>query len=238
MRRPIPYTVRSSTKLGQRSDLVNSKPTFSLSAKAFSPRQRSWYTTLRIHLNSWDTPTITGYSRLCNPAYTTRTLRSPSKLDRVHICTISGAIPKNMTKKGRWNLDTQKSGKLPQSYAWDLQGFLRHRERMVEFEDAPNRDEGRVEGNSEGERPSEQRAEDNTQQRVNLAPLLAAHLGSSESGQSLQSSLTLIHGGHQPSFNSGGNLPPNSMHLSHNAQPFIPNSLQPSIGPTLTYVNP
>ncbi|GJV50746.1 hypothetical protein Tco_1446487, partial [Tanacetum coccineum] len=33
------------------------------------------------------------YTRLGNQAFTPRTLRSPSKPDRVHICMISGAIP-------------------------------------------------------------------------------------------------------------------------------------------------
>nr|GEV65090.1 reverse transcriptase domain-containing protein [Tanacetum cinerariifolium] len=37
-RRPTPFAVRSSTKPGQRLDLVKSKPTFFLSTKAFSPR--------------------------------------------------------------------------------------------------------------------------------------------------------------------------------------------------------
>ncbi|GJZ32450.1 hypothetical protein Tco_0577886 [Tanacetum coccineum] len=36
--RPTPFAVRSSMKLGQRSDLVKSKPTFSFSTKAFPPR--------------------------------------------------------------------------------------------------------------------------------------------------------------------------------------------------------
>ncbi|GJY49930.1 reverse transcriptase domain-containing protein [Tanacetum coccineum] len=44
---------------------------------------------------------------------------------------------------------------------------------------------------------------------VNLPPLLAAHLRRNESGQLLQSSLTSVHGGHQPLTNIGGNLPPN-----------------------------
>nr|GEU71439.1 hypothetical protein [Tanacetum cinerariifolium] len=38
MQRPTPFAVRSSMKLGQRSDLVKSKPTFSLYTKAFPPR--------------------------------------------------------------------------------------------------------------------------------------------------------------------------------------------------------
>ncbi|GJZ36239.1 hypothetical protein Tco_0582056 [Tanacetum coccineum] len=52
--------------------------------------------------------------------------------------------------------------------------------------------------------------------------------GRSENGQPLQSSLT----------NIGGNPAPNNMHLSCNAQPFIPNNLQPSNGPIPVYVNP
>ncbi|GKC94605.1 hypothetical protein Tco_1160047 [Tanacetum coccineum] len=86
--------------------------------------------------------------------------------------------------------------------------------------------------------PSEYRAYDNRSQRANLPPLLAAHLGRSENGQPLKSSLTFVHKGRQPSINTGGNIPPNSTYLSYNAQPFIPNNLQPSNGPVHTHVNP
>ncbi|GJR24841.1 hypothetical protein Tco_0973368 [Tanacetum coccineum] len=54
--------------------------------------------------------------------------------------------------------------------------------RVVEFEDAPNRDGSRVEKESEGR---------------------------NENGQPLQSTLTSAYGGHQPMNNSGGNLPLN-----------------------------
>ncbi|GJT86092.1 hypothetical protein Tco_1067809 [Tanacetum coccineum] len=40
-------------------------------------------------------------------------------------------------------------------------------------------------------------------------PLLAAYLGRGENGQTLHSSRTFIHGGHQTSVNTGGNLLPN-----------------------------
>ncbi|GJT76659.1 reverse transcriptase domain-containing protein [Tanacetum coccineum] len=66
------------------------------------------------------------------------------------------------------------------------------------------RDESMVEMNSEGGRTSEQRAEDSRNQGINLPPLLAAHLGRNKNGQPLQSSLTSIHEGHQPSTNVGG----------------------------------
>nr|GEY60324.1 hypothetical protein [Tanacetum cinerariifolium] len=95
----------------------------------------------------------------------------------------------------------------------------RQKQRVIEFEDAPNRDGGREEINSEGGRPSERRAEDNMHQGVNLPPLLAAHLGRGENGQPLQSSLTSVHGGHYLSVNTRGNLPPNCTHLLHNVQP-------------------
>ncbi|GJZ37942.1 hypothetical protein Tco_0584133 [Tanacetum coccineum] len=62
-----------------------------------------------------------------------------------------------------------------------LRGF-EDRERVVEFEDAPNRDRSRVERNSESGRPSEQRAEDGRIQGMNLPPLLAAHLGRNGNG--------------------------------------------------------
>ncbi|GJT82107.1 hypothetical protein Tco_1056449 [Tanacetum coccineum] len=59
-----------------------------------------------------------------------------------------------------------------------------------------------------------------------------------ESGQPLQSSLTSVHGGHQPSTNIGGNLPPNGTLLSHHAQSFIPSSLYTPTGLAPIHVNP
>nr|GEY47090.1 hypothetical protein [Tanacetum cinerariifolium] len=54
----------------------------------------------------------------------------------------------------------------------------------------------------EGGRPSKRREKDNMHQGVNLPPLIAAYLGRGENGQPLQSSLTSIQGGHQPSVNT------------------------------------
>ncbi|GKE59278.1 hypothetical protein Tco_1498463, partial [Tanacetum coccineum] len=85
----------------------------------------------------------------------------------------------------------------------------RQRGRVVEFEDAPDRDGSRVEKESEGGKPSEQRVEDNENRRVNLPPLLTTHLGRNENGQPLQLTLTSAYRGHQHSNNSGWNLPPN-----------------------------
>ncbi|GJS75216.1 hypothetical protein Tco_0725097 [Tanacetum coccineum] len=58
----------------------------------------------------------------------------------------------------------------------------RQRERVVGFEEAPNREEGRIERNVKGGGPSELRAKENGSQGLNLPPLLAAHLGISENG--------------------------------------------------------
>ncbi|GKD08198.1 hypothetical protein Tco_1187883 [Tanacetum coccineum] len=80
----------------------------------------------------------------------------------------------------------------------------RQRERVVGFEEAPNREGSRGGRNAEGSRPSEIETRENGNRGVNLPPLLAAHLGRNESGQPLQSSLTSVHGGHQPSTNIGG----------------------------------
>ncbi|GJT47199.1 hypothetical protein Tco_0955914 [Tanacetum coccineum] len=82
-------------------------------------------------------------------------------------------------------------------------GTQRQRERVVEFEDAPNREGGMEERNSEGGRPLEFGAEGNKIQGTNLSPLLVAYLGRNENGQPLQSSLTSVYGGHQPSTNNG-----------------------------------
>nr|GEY55723.1 reverse transcriptase domain-containing protein [Tanacetum cinerariifolium] len=61
----------------------------------------------------------------------------------------------------------------------------KHRGRVVEFEEAPNRDGSMVEMESDGRRPSERRVEEGGSRGVNLPPLL-------------------------PSTNLGGNLPPNA----------------------------
>ncbi|GJR70125.1 reverse transcriptase domain-containing protein [Tanacetum coccineum] len=101
----------------------------------------------------------------------------------------------------------------------------RQRERVVGFEEAPNREGSRRGRNAEGIRPSEIKTREYENRGVNLPPLLAAHLGRNESSQPLRSSLTSVHGGHQPSTNIGGNLHPNGTLLSRHAQPFIPSSL-------------
>ncbi|GJT60401.1 hypothetical protein Tco_1003934 [Tanacetum coccineum] len=80
----------------------------------------------------------------------------------------------------------------------------RQRERIVGFEESSNREGSRGERNAEGSRPSEIETRENENRGVNLPPLLAAHLGRNENGQPLQSSLTSVHGGHQPSTSIGG----------------------------------
>ncbi|GKA49106.1 hypothetical protein Tco_0742064 [Tanacetum coccineum] len=73
----------------------------------------------------------------------------------------------------------------------------------------PSRGESRVERNTERGRPLEEAPRGNGGQSVNLPPLLAAHLGRSENGQPLQSSLTFAYGGQALPNNIGGNLPYN-----------------------------
>ncbi|GJS10916.1 hypothetical protein Tco_0367712 [Tanacetum coccineum] len=91
----------------------------------------------------------------------------------------------------------------------------RQRERVVGFEEAPNREGSRRGRNAEGIRPSKIEAREDENRGVNLPPLLAAHLGRNKSGQPLRSSLTSVHGGHQPSTNMGGNLSPNGTLILH-----------------------
>ncbi|GKA93294.1 hypothetical protein Tco_0815280, partial [Tanacetum coccineum] len=69
----------------------------------------------------------------------------------------------------------------------DLQTELEYfseeqRERVVEFEEAPNREGDRVERNAKGGRPLEPGANRNRGQGINIPPLLAAHLERSENG--------------------------------------------------------
>ncbi|GJQ98656.1 reverse transcriptase domain-containing protein [Tanacetum coccineum] len=120
-------------------------------------------------------------------------------------------------------------------------------EREMEPRHEPNREatptlrprEGnRARRNAEGIRLSEIEAREDENRGVNLPPLLAANLGRNESGQPLRSSLSSVHGGHQPLTNTRGNLPPNGTLLSHHAQPFIPSSLHTSTGLVPIHVNP
>ncbi|GJW52094.1 hypothetical protein Tco_0093445 [Tanacetum coccineum] len=55
-------------------------------------------------------------------------------------------------------------------------GVRRQQERVVGFEDAPNREGSRAGRNAEGSRPSEIEARENENRGMNLPPLLAAHL--------------------------------------------------------------
>ncbi|GJS74242.1 hypothetical protein Tco_0707083 [Tanacetum coccineum] len=82
-------------------------------------------------------------------------------------------------------------------------GARRQRERVVGFEEAPNREGSRAGRNAEGNRPLEIKARENGKRGMNLPLLLAAHLGRNESDQPLQSSLTSVYKGHQPSTNIG-----------------------------------
>ncbi|GJX12442.1 hypothetical protein Tco_0204200 [Tanacetum coccineum] len=99
----------------------------------------------------------------------------------------------------------------------------RQRERVVGFEEAPNREGSRAGRNTEGSRPSKIEARENGNRGMILPLLLAAPLGRNKSGQPLQSSLTSVYGGHQPSTNIGGNLPPNGSFadLTGSITPFV-----------------
>ncbi|GJX66068.1 hypothetical protein Tco_0300411, partial [Tanacetum coccineum] len=73
----------------------------------------------------------------------------------------------------------------------------RHRGIVIEFKEAPNRDGSRIERESDDMRPSKQIAKERGSHGGNLPSLLTAHLGRSENGQTLQSTLTSEYGGNQ-----------------------------------------
>ncbi|GKA90624.1 hypothetical protein Tco_0812494 [Tanacetum coccineum] len=82
-------------------------------------------------------------------------------------------------------------------------------ERVVGFEEAPNKERSRIGRYIKGNGPSKVGAEENGRREMNLPPLLAAHLGRNEDGQPPRSSLTSVYGGRQSLINTEGNLPPN-----------------------------
>nr|GEV32235.1 hypothetical protein [Tanacetum cinerariifolium] len=121
-----------------------------------------------------------------------------------------------------------------------LESLLKDIRRQIRTEDLRTElEEGsRTKRNIEGNRPSKVGAEENERREMNLLSLLAARLGRSENGQTLQSSLTSVHEGRQSLINIGGNLPLNDMLLSHHVQPFIPSSVHVPNGFVHTHVDP
>ncbi|GKB44377.1 reverse transcriptase domain-containing protein [Tanacetum coccineum] len=95
-------------------------------------------------------------------------------------------------------------------------GVRRQRERVVGFEEVPNREGSRAGRNAKGSSPSEIEARENGNREMNFPLLLTAHLGRNKRGQPLQSSLTSIYRGHQPSTNMGGI----SLLTAQNGNPF------------------
>ncbi|GKE40091.1 hypothetical protein Tco_1463496 [Tanacetum coccineum] len=73
-------------------------------------------------------------------------------------------------------------------------------ERVIGFEETPNRERDRIRGNTKGNGPSEAGVEENGRREMNLPPLLVAHLGRSEDGQPPRPSLTSVYGGRQSSI--------------------------------------
>ncbi|GJS98565.1 reverse transcriptase domain-containing protein [Tanacetum coccineum] len=69
----------------------------------------------------------------------------------------------------------------------------RQRERVVGFEEAPNKEGSRRGRNAEGIRPSKIEAREDENRGVNLPPLLAAHLGRNESGSFADSTGSVTH---------------------------------------------
>jgi hypothetical protein len=67
-----------------------------------------------------------------------------------------------------------------------------------------------------------------TTRGVNLPPLLAAHLGRTETGMPLQPSHASGVEGHQPQFNMGGSFPHNGMYTQFQTQSY-PQNLYPPI---------
>ncbi|GJR46903.1 hypothetical protein Tco_1315006 [Tanacetum coccineum] len=98
-----------------------------------------------------------------HPAYTSRILRSLTKPDRVHICTISGAIQYVSEEYGEERIEPKPTRVREATPILQVASsrVQRQNERVVEFKHAPKREGSRVERNKEGGRPLGQIAEDN-----------------------------------------------------------------------------
>nr|GEV73474.1 putative ribonuclease H-like domain-containing protein [Tanacetum cinerariifolium] len=114
----------------------------------------------------------------------------------------------------------------------------RQRERVVGFEEAPNRERSRSGRNIEGNGPLEAGAGENERQETNLPPLLQLTWKGKKMANLRSFPLTSVHRGRQSSINTKRNLLPNSTLLLLRAQPFIPNSVHngnPSVGGASAY---
>ncbi|GJS79984.1 hypothetical protein Tco_0729865 [Tanacetum coccineum] len=150
------------------------------------------------------------HAKALNPSWLSKTwqsLKHPknssilSKLDRAHICIISSAIQleyfsEDYDEEREMEPRPKRTREVTPPLHMRSPRVRRERERVVWFEEAPNREGSRTERNTEGNRPSEAGAEENGRREMNLPPLLTSHLGRNKNGQPLQSSLTSVHGGH------------------------------------------
>ncbi|GKB91178.1 hypothetical protein Tco_0963450 [Tanacetum coccineum] len=138
-----------------------------------------------------------------------------SKPDSTHICTISGAIQleyfsEDYDEEYEMEPRPERTRESTPPLRTRSPRVRRQCERVVGFEEVPNREGSKTGRNTEGNRPLEVGAEENGRREMNLPLLLAAHVERNKNGQPLQSSLTSVHGGCQSSINIGGNLPPNN----------------------------
>ncbi|GKD03261.1 reverse transcriptase domain-containing protein, partial [Tanacetum coccineum] len=136
-------------------------------------------------------------------------LFDPIEACRAHIFTISGAFQREMEPR------PEQTREVTPPLRMRSPRVRRQCERVVGFEEVPNREGSRTERNTEGNIPSEAVGEENGRREMNLPPLLAAHLGRNENGQPLQSSLASFHVGRQFSINIEWNLSPNGSILNY-----------------------
>nr|GEW42305.1 putative ribonuclease H-like domain-containing protein [Tanacetum cinerariifolium] len=157
------------------------------------------------------------------PGFLTLTpIAGPNELPPITTSAFTAMIPKNTPLTHRASTSTNLNPMISPAFVENISV----RSMMKKGKWNRGLETGRVERNFKGTRPSKFIAEAIKSQGMSLLSLLAANLGS-ENGQPLQSSLTSVYGGPQPSTNTGWNLPPNGTHLLHNAQPFLPSNLHP-----------
>ncbi|GJZ70257.1 hypothetical protein Tco_0633807 [Tanacetum coccineum] len=99
----------------------------------------------------------------------------PSKPDRAHICTISGAIQleyfsEDYAEELEMEPRPERTREITPPLRTRSPRVRRQCERIVGFEEAPNRERSRIRRNVEGNGPSEAGAEENERREINHPP--------------------------------------------------------------------
>ncbi|GKB21648.1 hypothetical protein Tco_0855571 [Tanacetum coccineum] len=178
---PKPFTVRLSTKLGQRRE-TTPPPGFSTPPhipNINTTERPPVTTTVFATTTPGNTPFAYRASTLTDPA----PMISPAFIRSEDLQTELEYFSEDYDEELEMEPRPEQTRDVTPPLRTRSPRVRRQRERVVGFEEAPNRERSIIGRNIEGNGPSEARAEENRRWEMNFPSLLAAHLGRNECGQ-------------------------------------------------------